>query len=192
MTIAATITVTLPERTAVRLMELRCSRNELLSEVIQRLAEQEGRTYGASKDSRSGTTSGRGRYEVRLLGEIRTVHSLSDVLVWTFNALADLDGTILERLENVRGRTRRAVARTRETIHPGRADLNMKYTLEFRPGWWTGTNHSYRDVRRILALACREAGLVFGEDVEIRRIDGDEVNLSEERCLQNFLERSLP
>ena len=185
MTVADIVTLPLPERTVVRLVELRHSPDETIPEVIERLAGLSDQAVEAGKDTCPDTTSGGARYVVEVLGEDRTADSLSDVLAWTFNTLADLDGTILERLENIRGRTRRAVARKREAIHPGRHDLNGKYTLEFRPGWWMGINHSYRNVCRILEQACHEAGLDFGEDLKFRRRNDAAVNRLEDECPRN-------
>ncbi len=102
-----------------------------------------------------------------MLGETVAADSLRELLANTLNRLADMDGGFLSRFSASQGRTRRHVARSREAIHPGRDDLNHRYTEEFRPGWWMGTNYSAADVRRILKDACRSADISYGRDLSV-------------------------
>jgi hypothetical protein len=102
-----------------------------------------------------------------LRGETVAADSLRGILAGVLNRLADTNGEFLFRLSELQGHSRRHVAQKREAIHPGRNDLNYRYTEEFRPGWWIGTNYSAADVRRILKAACQTAGLSFGRDLTI-------------------------
>jgi len=163
------ILVALPEHTVALLMERRRFPDERLAEIVERLALTHTPSTKVRKQADLRPRPGQDRYMLQVLGESKAVGSLADALACALNTLADLDGGILERLENTGGRTRRNVARRREAIHPGRPDLNQRYTLEFRPGWWISTNYSYRDIRRILRDVCRETGLSFGGDLDLKR-----------------------
>ncbi len=163
------ILVALPEQTVARLMERRRFPDERLAEIVERLALTDSPSTNVREQANPRPRAKQDRYILQVLGESKAVGSLAAALAGTLNTLADLDGGILERLENTGGRTRRNVARRREAIHPGRPDLNQRYTLEFRPGWWISTNYSYRDILRILRDVCREAGLRFGSDLDLKK-----------------------
>lgn len=163
----ATVLVALSEDTISRLIRLRRLPNEPLADIVGRLATSNDLDPEKRDESVRKPSSGRGRYIVRVLGESFTADTLAETLSNTFNALADLDSDILERLEQTGGRVRRNVARSRDAIHPGRPDLNKRFTQEIRPGWWIGTNYSHRDTCRIIEDACRISGLVYGRDVEL-------------------------
>lgn len=163
------ILVPLREQTVARLMGMRRSPAERLADIVERLVMPDDLDVGAESEPSPSRCPGWGRYTLRILGESRTVATLAEALKFALNTLADLDGGILERLEKTGGRTRRNVARSRDAIHPGREDLNRLHTLEFRPGWWTSTNYSYRDVCRIFKVLCNETGLQFGRDLEFQK-----------------------
>ena len=163
---STSILVPLSEETVSRLMGKRCEPSECLSDIIDRLTASNDSQSRRIESDRYEPGSGRTRYTVLVLGEILPVSTLVEALAKVLNMLADLDPEFLERLERTGGRTRRNVARGPHAIYPGRPDLS-RYALEFRPGWWIGTNYSRRDICRIVEDACRVTGLAYGRDVEL-------------------------
>ncbi len=107
------------------------------------------------------------RYRATLRGNVIGGDALWQVLAGVLNHMADEDSGFLARLSAEQGRSRRHVARNRDAIHPGRGDLNRRFTREFRPGWYIGTNYSAADTRRILRAACTVAELTFGQDLTV-------------------------
>lgn len=162
--------VPLRQETVARLIACRSNAGETLDGVLTRLAEQHHKNSSVA-DPKPVTTRPirlkRGRYRATLIGDAIVANSLREMLANVLNRLADKDCEFLPRLAALQGRTRRHVAQRREAIHPGRDDLNRRYTEEFRPGWWIGTNYSAADVRRILKDACWVAGISFGGDLSI-------------------------
>lgn len=162
--------VPLRQETVARLIACRSNAGETLDGVLTRLAEQH-RKNSSVEDPKPVAARPirlkRGRYRATLIGDVIVADSLREMLANVLNRLADMDGGFLSRFSAWQGRTRRHVARRREVIHPGRDDLNRRYTEEFRPGWWIGTNYSAADVRRILKDACWVAGISFGGDLSI-------------------------
>ncbi len=148
--------VPLHQETVAKLIACRLNENETLDGVVTRLTEPQRKAQNRS-----------GRYRATLRDETVTANTLRELLGSILNRLADTDSEFLPRLSASQGRTRRHVAQRREAIHPGRDDLNRRYSEEFRPGWWMGTNYSATDVRRILKDACLAADISFGRDLII-------------------------
>lgn len=169
MTASRSILVPLSETTAVHLFSLRRSPDERLEDVIERLSAVSQESERAAP---SVATAASARYVVDILGERKVAGTLAELLATVLNTIADLDINVLRRLESTGGRSRRNVARSRAAIYPGRDDLNASYTIEFRPGWWVGTNYSYNDVRRIIGDVCSAAGLTYGADIFIEKLTG--------------------
>ena len=161
------VLVSLSEEVVSRLLELRRSPNERLVDVVERLTGSGVLIPAPPERAMAEPCCASGRYIIRILGEVIMVDTLAEALSRALNVLADLDSGFLSQLELTGGRTRRNVARRRDSIHPGRSDLNESYTRELRPGWYIGTNYAYRDVCRILGDACRIAGLHWGSDMEL-------------------------
>ncbi|MDP6588846.1 MAG: hypothetical protein QF449_08275 [Alphaproteobacteria bacterium] len=162
--------VPLRQETVARLFACRLNADEKLDGVLKRLAETDPETSETrpAKPTAAPPERGKpGRYRATLDGETIAANSLREILAGILNRLANTDGKFLSRLSASEGRTRRHVSQRREAIHPGRDDLNRRYTEEFRPGWWVGTNYSATDVRRILKDACRAADISFGRDLTI-------------------------
>ncbi len=162
--------VPLRQETVARLIACRLNADETLDGVLKRLAEQQRETSETrlAKSIAAPPARGKpGRYRATLRGETSAAATLREILAGTLNRLANTDSDFLSRLSAWQGRTRRHVAQRREAIHPGRDDLNRRYTEEFRPGWWMGTNYSATDVRRILKDACRAADISFGRDLTV-------------------------
>jgi len=165
-----TVLVALPEDTISRLMGLRCFPNECLADIVGRLAGSNNSAPTEQNKSVCKPRSGRDRYIVQVLGKRMMARTLTEALSAILKTLDDLDDGFLERLEQTGGHVRRNVARSPDAIHPGRPDLNKRYTLEIRPGWWIGTNYSYQDTCRIIRDACRVARLSYGCDIEFEKL----------------------
>lgn len=167
---AGTILVPVLESTVARLMALRRNSDESLAEVLARLSMPPkpipSVAYRSARRPNSEISSP-GRYSLQILGESFIVATLAEALAKTLSVLAELDAGLLERVEKMGGRARRHIARNREDIHLGRPDLNARFTLQFRPGWWVGTNYSRSDTKRILRDICQAAGLEYLHDVKL-------------------------
>lgn len=115
--------------------------------------------------TRNSSTSGRVRYAV--LGEEGAATSAIEALVQVLRRLADLDPQLLDRLsQRLVGRKRRQIARSAAEIHPDRRDLRGSVKPILR-GWYVNSNISNREKAQILEAACEEAGLVWGQDVQV-------------------------
>ena len=80
------------------------------------------------------------------------------------------DSSFLDRLSRdprCIGRSRRAVARRREYLYPGRPDLQADQSVEVADGWFLGTNTSTPQKETIIRAAADVAGLKLGEDILI-------------------------
>ena len=100
-------------------------------------------------------------------GQNYPAQSAREVLEGVFKALAGLDDTFLERFASLpkHGRTRRYLAKNSSDLYPGRPDL-VDYSIEFKPGWWLGTNYSRAAIERIIKMACDVAHLIYGKDLQ--------------------------
>lgn len=65
------------------------------------------------------------------------------------------------------GRTRAYLAKDRETLFPGRPDL-QEQVASLPDGWILGLNVSRADIEKRLRLACDAAGLRYGKDLIVR------------------------
>lgn len=174
------VLLSVPARALGHLLALRQHPDEPLADVLVRLtAEQLPQVSGTNSapqtaaEAEPAASFGKGtravRYLVRVFDAENCVGTLTEVLAFALNTLEFVDPGILARLEQVRPRKRRLVARRPEYIHE-RDDLNRECTLEFRPGWFVGTNYSYDNTHGLLAAICRETGLALGSDIELCRI----------------------
>jgi len=102
-------------------------------------------------------------------GRFYSARNARDVLVRTFDALAERDSTFLERFASLpkHGRTRRYVARTPEELYPGRADLAREHSARLKSGWWIGTNVSRATIKRIIEMAGDVVGLKYGASLKV-------------------------
>jgi len=93
-----------------------------------------------------------------------------DVLVSVFEELTKRDASFPDRFAALpkHGRSRRYLARDRDELYPGRADMVANHSHELSSGWWLGVNVSRKAVERIVQMACGVAGLRFGRDLKIR------------------------
>ena len=104
-----------------------------------------------------------------LQGRFSPCRNARDVLVSVIEALAEHDPSFLDRFVSLprHGRTRRYIARDRNELYPGRADLVQEHSHQLRSGYWLGINISRKQVERIVTTACEVAGLRYGNDLKI-------------------------
>lgn len=104
-----------------------------------------------------------------LEGRFVACRSGREALVAVFEALAERDGSFLERFaaRPKHGRTRRYLARTPDELYPGRADLARECSFRLKSGWYVGTNVSHAQIERIVEMACEVSRLRFGKDLTI-------------------------
>jgi hypothetical protein len=90
-----------------------------------------------------------------LQGEWHTKLTACEILVSVFSAFSHLDSSFPVRFANNKanyGRTRRHVANNREALYPNRPDL-CRYSEQFSPGWFIGTNENNITKMRLLSIA---------------------------------------
>ena len=76
----------------------------------------------------------------------------------------------LDRLAQTRKVARCCVARSPAGLYDLRRPDLARFARQFAPGWYVDTNLSYDNTRRLLLLAFKEAGLVFGQDWYVGRL----------------------
>ncbi len=101
-------------------------------------------------------------------GDFTPCKSGRDVLAGVFTALAKRDASFPERFaQQVRGKKRAYLARTRSELVPGHPELESQ-SAEIAPGWFVGTHSSSGLKVRIIEQACAVAGVRFGTDLRVR------------------------
>lgn len=90
-----------------------------------------------------------------------------DVYRRVIAALIEQNAGFASRFAEMGGRTRAYLARDRETLFPGRPDLQDQ-SAEMPGGWLLGLNLSRNDIEKRLRLACDAADLRFGQDLILR------------------------
>jgi hypothetical protein len=105
-----------------------------------------------------------GKHQVLLLGERICAPTLGKLFAAVVDAVYDLDPAAIERLSEMRGRTRRFVARYKGDVNDGRLDLPH---LKTRSSWWVSGNVSRADVRRALKSLCHACGLDAQHDIRL-------------------------
>lgn len=91
-----------------------------------------------------------------------------DVIVGVFSAIAARFPGFAERYsEQVRGKKRLYLARSRTELFPGHPELEGQ-SAKIAAGWFLGTNNSSDKKLRMIRRACDLTGLRFGEDVRVR------------------------
>jgi len=104
------------------------------------------------------------KYTLHFLGEGLRANTLGQVFVELIDALSDVAPDCVETLATMTARKRAYVSRTRENIHPGRADLP---TLKTRSGWWVSNNISKKDLEQACKAVCQATGLTWNEDIRL-------------------------
>lgn len=160
--------VPLRQKTFEALLSLRKTSNESFDEVVSRLAglQMNANQMVAASGMSNAHLGDDERYAFSLLGERHAAHTARDLLVAVLRVLHELDANLLSELSLYRARKRRYVAGSPDRLYPGRPDL-ARYSAKVADGWWVGTNHSRRDVVRILRAACSVCGLEYGKDLVV-------------------------
>lgn len=104
-----------------------------------------------------------GLYVASIFGVPIGANTLGALLRNVVDAIHDLDPPAIERLSQMKARTRRYVAREREQVHAGRRDLPV---LQTRSGWWVSANIGRPDLVRSFRALCRASGLRYGHDIQ--------------------------
>ena len=154
------ILVPLDEQIISRLLSLRHA-GESLADVIDRLCSCEDAAVDSAAMHTAPETMA-GKYEATFLGETVSANTLPALFSRIVDMVAEINPAALERLANMKARTRRYVSRTKEAVHPGRADLPV---LQTRSGWWISANVGREDIARSLRALAEAAGLTFGRDI---------------------------
>lgn len=103
-----------------------------------------------------------GDYWFEINGSREECMSLKELLSGGLRALEQARPGTLEKLSNIKLRTRRIVARDRNELFD-RAHLTKEYSEKLTDGWWFGTNNSANETNAWLRRACSCAGLKWGE-----------------------------
>ncbi|MDT0630603.1 type I restriction endonuclease [Rubrivirga sp. S365] len=91
-----------------------------------------------------------------------------EVIEGVFKTLASRDSGFPERFaEQVRGKKRAYLARSKADLFPGHPELEGQ-SAEIAPGWFLSTQNSSEAKKRLIEKACRLASLEFGKDVEVQ------------------------
>jgi hypothetical protein len=176
-----TVFVTLRESTVAMLMALR-SDEETLDAVMARCADLAQKvspittieTPALAKPSPTEPTPPvvaavstwpevtSGTYVALVLGVPVGARTLGELLGNVVDAIHDLDAAAINRLSEMKARTRHYVACEPENVHAGRRDLPV---LQTRSGWWVSANIGRRDLVGSLRAVCRASGLHYGHDI---------------------------
>lgn len=168
-----TVQISIPVDLVLKLAKRRNFPNECFGELIESLLDQavqhsEHKTpQPTAKVCDSGSDA---RYHATVLGAQLGTKTLTEALSFILNALGDIDPNSLLKISTLTGRYRHHISNSPRTIYPGRPDLSQKYVQEFRPGWWVGTNYSFRDVRRILSDISDCLDLENDVDIRLERV----------------------
>jgi len=153
------ILVPIDKKTATRLLA-QCGPGETLSDVISRLSKREN---GKSKAVLARPVSKRAeKYVGTFLGEKIAASTLPEFFAKFVDLAARLDPVSMERLADMKARSRRYVSRRKEDIHPRRPDLPVMRT---QSGWWISKNVGCDQVKKALQALAEATGLGFGTDI---------------------------
>ena len=173
----ATMMVTLREANVAHLIALRSNSQEPLDSVVLRLIR--GAEGLAPRCLETPTHNGNceranlpatGKYNAEVLGSRVSAPTLGRLFGAIVDLIAEIDASVLERLEQCRSRKRGYIAHLRSDIHPGRPDLP---TLKTNSGWWVSANVGTDDIIRNLEALCRAGDLEFGTDIRFPTSSND-------------------
>lgn len=161
--------VPLRQNTLEVLLGLKGDSDRSVDDVISRLARLQvnANTSNAAPEVSHDHPDIHEPYAFSLLGERQGAHTARGLLVAVLRTLHELDPRLLPELSRYHARKRRYIARSPDRLYPGRPDL-ARHSAEVADGWWVGTNHSKRDVERILRVACNVAGLDYTVDLIVQ------------------------
>lgn len=107
-------------------------------------------------------------YELETDTEIHTVGSATQLLIEGLNLLERIAPGTLEAFSLKKGRTKRAVAKTREGLydvpHP------LSHSEKLASGFYVATNNKDSEARGFLMQAAEIAGLTWGQNFTVRLV----------------------
>lgn len=110
------------------------------------------------------TTRRSGRYYLEVQGTMIECVSLKEMLAQGLRAFQRVRPGTLEKLSEVRPRTKSIVARDPQELFTN-PDLVQEYAEQLMDGWWYGTNNSSNETLTWLKRGAEIAGLVWGKDI---------------------------
>lgn len=115
--------------------------------------------------------SGAMPYGSALDGQHYPAGTAKDILIKVFEALMLRDPSFAQRFADLpkHGRTRRYLARDRDSLFPERPDYAREpaHSHQLSNGWWLLTHLSRKSIRKHIEMACGVAGLQFGQDLRV-------------------------
>lgn len=107
------------------------------------------------------------RYELETETEIHIFGSATQLLVEGLNLVEDVAPGTLEKFAQLKGRSKRAVAKTREELY----DLPHppSHSQKLKSGFYVATNNKDAEARGYLRQAVEIAGLQWGKNFTVRR-----------------------
>lgn len=106
------------------------------------------------------------RYELETEHEVHLFGSATQLLVEGLNWIEDTVPGTLEQLSQIKGRSKRAVARTREELYD--IPRPAKYSQKLRSGFFVATNNKDLEARGYLRQAAELAGFKWGKDFVVQ------------------------
>jgi hypothetical protein len=107
-----------------------------------------------------------GKYLVDIKGTTTVAHSLHEALGIGLRAFEAHRSGTLDRLEQIKPKTKRIVARNRRDLFED-PDLVENYARQLMPGWWYGINNSNAETSQWLRRGCELAGLTWDKDFSV-------------------------
>lgn len=105
-----------------------------------------------------------GKYLLEMKGKVVECKSLKELLAVGLKTIEATHPTMLDRLAQIRPRTKRIVGRDPADLFD-QQDLADKYAERLCEGWWYGTNNSADETNTWLRRAAELAGLKWGVDI---------------------------
>jgi len=130
-------------------------------EVYPDAAESRRRTAKVARSS--------GTYWFEFKGQRTEFGSLKDLLSGGLRALEEARPGTLEKLSQIKPRSKRVVARDSKQLFD-KEHLAEQFSERLADGWWYGTNNSKFETEAWLARACACSGLTWGMDFKTNLI----------------------
>ena len=105
-----------------------------------------------------------GNYWIEFEGRRIPCASLKELLAEGLKRIEELRPGTLDRLSDIKPRSKRIVSRDRERLFAKR-ELVVHYAAKLTDGWWFGTNNSKEETLTWLRRAADIAGLDWGKTV---------------------------
>jgi hypothetical protein len=140
--------------------------NETVRSISSENSVEEGPTSAPAPVSRGPTTRvsrQSGKYLLDMKGQTTECRSLKELLSTGLKALEKSHPGTLDKLSQIKPRTKRIVARNADSLFD-QPELVENYAEELVNGWWFGTNNSADETITWLRRGAEIAGLAWGKD----------------------------